>query len=179
MPRKAPVAATSAAPKATAAAATWRSTTQGELPLAATAPPRAIATSRSARAAEVRRTSLRYAHRATIVTTSPVAAAAPTTETRKTTPGVAGSGDSSGPIGLTQPLAEIVQRSGARHVRDGVEVVRRRRRRRVPLQRVRLPGVVADPWPAPGRADDVPEEEQECDSHDVRADRRSHVVALP
>src|SRR5436309_2403478 len=162
MPRKAPVAATSAAPKATAAAATWRSTTQGELPLAATAPPRAIATSRSARAAEVRRTSLRYAHRATItfatssgsataaspqctacsrsaavVTTSPVAPAAPTTETRKTTPGVAGSGDSSGPIGLTQPLAEIVQRSGARHVRDGVEVVRRRRRRRVPLQRVR------------------------------------------
>ena len=51
---------------------------------------------------------------------------------------------------LTQPPSQVVERSRARHVRHVVEVVRRRRRGRVPLQRVRLPRVVADARAATG-----------------------------
>src|SRR5206468_12705779 len=80
---------------------------------------------------------------------------------------------------LPQPPAQVVERARARHVRDLVEVVRRRRRGRVPLERVREPGVVADACPDSRRADDVDDEDEHAERHHERADRRSQVVRLP
>ena len=62
---------------------------------------------------------------------------------------------------LTQLPPQVVERSRARHVGHLVEVVRWRRRRRVPLEGVRLPGVVATRCAATPRLQDVDREEQE------------------
>ena len=80
---------------------------------------------------------------------------------------------------LTQLPPEVVQRPRARHVRHLVEVVRWRRGRRVPLERVRLPGVVAHALPVAPCLQHVDREEEDSEAHDVRADRRGEVVALP
>ena len=80
---------------------------------------------------------------------------------------------------LREPAAQVAQGPGARHVRHGVEVPRRRRRGRVPLERVRVPRVVAGARAAAHRLHDVGDEDEHAEQHHERADRRDHVVDLP
>src|SRR3954447_12830056 len=80
---------------------------------------------------------------------------------------------------LRDAPAQVAKRPRARDVRHLVEVVRRRRRRRVPLERVGDPRVVDRPRAGAGRPEDVEREDEDAEAHDPRADRRGEVVALP
>ena len=84
-----------------------------------------------------------------LTTTAAVAAAAAMIAPRRNGPG-----ELSGPserIAGSQILAKVGERPRARDLRDRVEVVRRRRRGRVPLERVREPRIVAGALAAPAR----------------------------
>src|SRR5262245_10256824 len=113
-----------------------------------------------------------------LVTTSSVAIAPPTAVSRSNSPGTGSEERMGASSFLTQPPPEIVERPRARDIRHLVEVVRRRRRGRVPLERVGLPRVVPDAWRSP-RFEHVPEKEQEPDPHDPGADRGGQVEGLP
>src|SRR5204863_9390709 len=69
------------------------------------------------------------------------------------------------PTALGQLSAQIVQRPRTRHVGNAVEVVRGRRRGRVPLERIRDPGVVAGPAARAARLQDVHDEHEDPGSH--------------
>src|SRR6188472_1588350 len=116
-----------------------------------------------------------------LTTTRPTATALAAADSRKRTPGVTRTSLRRLALAtlLTQLPPQVVERSCARHVGHIVEVVRRRRRGGVPLKRISLPRIVADALAAPPRLQDVDGEEQERDAHDVGADRRDEVVALP
>src|SRR5918994_615296 len=175
-------------------------------PLHATTPPSAIATRNATSAAIVRTRSAGYASHAStavaarsgsatsaipqcvvpssstaLMTTRPTAVAPAMVHARKTAPGStrAALGRFALATLLTEPPSQVVEGPGAGHVRHVVEVVRGRRRRRVPLERVRLPRVVSDSPAAGARPQDVDREEQDRDRHDPRADRGGEVVALP
>src|SRR5437763_2622114 len=74
---------------------------------------------------------------------------------------------------------EITQRAGPRYVGNLVEVVRRRRRARVPLERVGLPGVVPRPPPGPRRLDGVDHEDERRERHHEGPDRRDEIPRRP
>src|SRR3990172_10386391 len=95
---------------------------------------------------------------AALVTMSPVLTAPASADSRRSVPGAScawASGERLEAISLAQPPPEILEGPRARDVRHAVEVVGRRRRGRVPLERVGLPGGVADAGPAAARPDDV------------------------
>ena len=73
---------------------------------------------------------------------------------------------------------QVAERARARDVGHPVEVVRRRRRGRVPLERVPRPGIVADALTAAPALRCVPDEDEERDAHEERAQRRDQVVPL-
>src|SRR5207247_8273596 len=77
---------------------------------------------------------------APLITASRVANAAASAVSRSQGPGL---GTALGTTDLCKAPAKIAERAGTRDVRHAVEVVRRRRRRRVPLERVGDPRVVA------------------------------------
>src|SRR4051812_44648497 len=106
-------------------------------------------------------------------TASAAPAAVPTAIRRSQKPG-----RTSG-IGLLKPATNVPQRSGAGHVRDLVEIVRRRGRARVPLERVAEPGIVAGAPADPRRPDDVDQEHERPERHHERADRRDEVPGGP
>src|SRR5690242_8621586 len=80
---------------------------------------------------------------------------------------------------LLDASAEVTQRPGARHVGNLVEVVRGRRRARVPLERVGRPGVVPRPPARPRRLDGVDDEDERRERHHEGADRRDEVPRRP
>src|SRR5262249_13098985 len=114
-----------------------------------------------------------------LTTTSPTATELARAVSRKSAPGAAASGRRALTALDTEPPSQVVDGSRARDRRQVVEVVRRRRRGRVPLERVRLPRVVADPRASAGRPEDVDHEQQYRDPHHVRADGGREVVPLP
>src|SRR6187200_421613 len=200
------MATTAPSANATAAPATCTATAQLASSLHATTPPSAMAASNDTSAMPARRSSAGYASRAStrfatskgnatraipqcvvfssstaLTTTRPTATALAAAESRKRTPGVTRASLRRLALAtlLTQLPPQVVERSCARHVRHLVEVVRWRRRGRVPLEGVPLPRVVADALAAAACLEHVDREEQERDAHDVRADRRDEVVALP
>src|SRR6266516_2482700 len=97
-------------------------------------------------------------------TASAAAAAAPTAIRRSQGPGLTSSTDGSP---LLQPPPQVSQRPRTRHVRNLVEVVRRWRRARVPLERVRDPGVVAGAPADACRANHVDQEEEQIEPDEV------------
>src|SRR5919197_2164668 len=117
---------------------------------------------------------------APLTTASSVVAAAKSAVSRNQGPGGPCNGLLLGlaGTGLRESAPQVAQRPGTRHVRHPVEVVRRRRRGRVPLEGIRQPGIVPGPSPRPRRLDDVDEEEREADRHHAGADRREQVVGL-
>src|SRR3954454_24976581 len=74
-----------------------------------------------------------------LVTTTPVAIATATIVPRRNGPGAIPSVRALESIALLQGATQVGERPGARDRRDGVEVVRPRRRGRVPLERVAEP----------------------------------------
>src|SRR4029079_17137690 len=108
---------------------------------------------------------------APLTTASSVAPAPKSAVSRSHGPGLADTGTSDSP-------SKITERPRAGDVRDTVKIPGRRRRGRVPLERVGKPRVVAGPRAAPLRLPDVHDEEQDADRHDPRADRRDEVVRV-
>ena len=95
-----------------------------------------------------------------------------------------GPGASSAPhwcVSLRETPPQVAQRPRARHVGDAVEIVRRRRRGRVPLQRVGEPRIVtrADALAEDVRPPDVDQEDERRQRHHAGPDRRDEVVAPP
>src|SRR5215211_433470 len=68
---------------------------------------------------------------------------------------------------LLDAATHVAQRPCTGHVRNLVEVVRRRRRGRVPLECVGAPRVADGPRAAASRPPDVDQEEEDADAHDV------------
>src|SRR5215204_5644468 len=108
---------------------------------------------------------------APLTTASPVATAAPTAVSRSHGPGV-----TLEMAHLPQLAADVPKRAGAGHVRNrSIEVLGRRRRARVPLERIGQPGIVRRTFAAPARDDHVDEEEEDAEAHDPGADARGEV----
>src|SRR5262245_23529120 len=100
---------------------------------------------------------------APLATASPVATAAATAVSRSHGPGTV----TLEMTHLLEPPSDVAQWPRARNVRERLlEVFGRRRRGRVPLERVREPRVVARPLAAPPRDEDVDEEQQHAKAHD-------------
>src|SRR5215211_1262536 len=68
---------------------------------------------------------------------------------------------------LLDAATHVAQRPCAGHVRNLVEIVRRRGRGRVPLECVGAPRVADGPRAAASRPPDVDQEEEDADAHDV------------
>src|SRR3954452_17470026 len=109
------------------------------------------------------------------MTTTAVATAAAAMVPRRIGPGATAAVSPSERIQVLQLRAQVGERTTARDRRQGVEVVRRRRRRGVPLERVAAPGVVPGPSAVVRPRDRV--EEKQCPGcGDDGADRRDRVV---
>src|SRR5262249_61955048 len=76
-------------------------------------------------------------------------------------------------------VLEVPQRPPAAHLRDLLEVVPRRRRRRHPLQRPGVPRVVAGPLAVPQRPEDVEDEQREARHLDEGPDGAELVPEVP
>ena len=74
-------------------------------------------------------------------------------------------------------VRDVPQRIARRHARDLGEVVLGRRRRDRPLERPRLPRIVARDRARRPAAPEVPEADRDADDEDRRADRRGQVEA--
>src|SRR5690242_7010167 len=109
-------------------------------------------------------------------TASAAAAEAPTAISRSQGPGL--TSDTNGRL-LLQPAPQVSKRPCAGHVGNLVEVIRRRRRARVPLERVRHPGVVSGAPADPGRPHDVDQKDEGAERHHEGADRRNQVPGRP
>src|SRR5215203_6639504 len=91
-----------------------------------------------------------------------------------------------GPIGSRRDrvvprlaMANIEHRPLGADLRESVEVVRRGRRARRPLQRVALPRVVAGGLAAAQRDEDVPQQRQHARRDEEATDRRGEVQVVP
>src|SRR4029077_8076152 len=113
--------------------------------------------------------------RAPDTTASAAAADAPTAISRSQGPGPALGTDGL----LLESSTQVSQGPRTAHVGNLVEVIRRRRRARVPLEGVRHPWVVSGAPADPRRSNDVDQEEERSERHHEGADRGDEVPRGP